>query len=111
MQGTGIPNLWYIRNNQGNISEDIKVLESIIDPSQTAYVPGRSVADNLRFNFFYKNYCCQNNVDAVLISLDTKKAFDSVDRKDIEQTLIAYGFGQASSRLLRPSTVISRQGS
>jgi hypothetical protein len=31
-----------------------KVLESIIDPSQTAYVSGRSVADNLRSNFFYK---------------------------------------------------------
>jgi hypothetical protein len=27
-----------------------KVLESIIDPSQT-------VADNLRSNFFFKNYC------------------------------------------------------
>jgi hypothetical protein len=29
-----------------------KVLDSIIDTSQTAYVPGRSVADNLRSNFF-----------------------------------------------------------
>ncbi len=73
VQGTGIPNLWYIRNNQGKISENIKVLESIIDPSQTAYVPGRSVADNLRSNFFYKNYCCQNNVDAVLILWIPKK--------------------------------------
>jgi hypothetical protein len=70
-----------------------KVLESIIDPSQTAYVPGRSVADNLRSNFFYKNHCNKNNIDAVLISLDAKKAFDSVDHKYIEETLIAYGFG------------------
>ena len=70
-----------------------KVLDSIIDPSQTAYVPGRSVADNLRSNFFYKNHCCKNDVDAVLISLDAKKAFDSVDHKYIEETLIAYGFG------------------
>jgi hypothetical protein len=29
----------------------------------------------------------------VLISLDAKKAFDSVDHKYIEETLIAYGFG------------------
>ncbi len=29
-----------------------KVLDSIIDPSQKAYIPGRSVADNLRSNFF-----------------------------------------------------------
>ena len=70
-----------------------KVLESIIDPSQTAYVPGRSVSDNLRSNFFYKNYCSQNHIDSVLISLDAKKAFDSVDHKYIEKALIAYGFG------------------
>jgi hypothetical protein len=70
-----------------------KVLDSIIDLSQTAYVPGRSVADNLRSNFFYKNYCFKNDVDAVFISLDAKKAFDSVDHKYIEETLIVYGFG------------------
>ena len=70
-----------------------KVLDTIIDVSQTAYVPGRSITDNLRSNTFYKNYCKQNNVDAVLISLDAKKAFDSVDHKYIEETLKAYGFG------------------
>jgi retron-type reverse transcriptase len=70
-----------------------KALDLIIDPSQTAYVPGRSVADNLRSNFLYKNHCCKNDVDAVLISLDAKKAFDSVDHKYIEETLIAYCFG------------------
>jgi hypothetical protein len=32
-------------------------------------------------------------VDAVLISLDAQKAFDSDDHKYIEETLIAYGFG------------------
>jgi hypothetical protein len=70
-----------------------KVLESIIDPVQTAYVPGRSVADNLRSNFYIKNKCNSLQQDAVLISLDAKKAFDSVDHKYIEETLAAYGFG------------------
>jgi hypothetical protein len=70
-----------------------KVLESIIDPSHTAYVPGRSVADILRSNFFYKNYCCKNNIGSVLILLDAKKAFDLVDHRYIEKTLIAFGFG------------------
>jgi hypothetical protein len=32
-------------------------------------------------------------VDVVLISLDAKKAFDSVDQNCIEETFIAYGFG------------------
>ena len=70
-----------------------KVLESIIDVSQTAYVPGRSVMDNLRTNFFYKQYCQKKTKEAVLISLDAKKAFDSVSHNYIKETLEAYGFG------------------
>jgi hypothetical protein len=69
------------------------VLEDIVDKSQTAYVPGRSVADNLRTNFFFKKFSKINKIDSVLISLDAKKAFDSVDHKYIETTLKAYGFG------------------
>ena len=69
------------------------VLEDIVDKSQTAYVPGRSVADNLRTNFFFKRFSKINKIDSVLISLDAKKAFDSVDHKYIETTLKAYGFG------------------
>ncbi len=72
-----------------------KVLDSIIDSSQTAYVPGRSVSDNLRSNFFFKNYCKLKNLDKVLISLDAKKAFDSVDHQYIVETLTAYGFGNS----------------
>ncbi len=70
-----------------------QIIDKIIDPSQTAYVPGRSVMDNLRGNRFLKNYCKTNNIEAVLTSLDAKKAFDSVDHKYIELVLSKYGFG------------------
>jgi hypothetical protein len=70
-----------------------KVLDSIIDRHQTAYVPGRSISDNLRSNFFYKNHCSKKDINAVLISLDAKKAFDSVSHEYIEETLNVYGFG------------------
>ena len=70
-----------------------RIVDPIIDNSQTAYVPGRAVADNLRANFFVKKYCAENNIDSVLISLDAKKAFDSVNHKYIVETLKAYGFG------------------
>ena len=70
------------------------ILDSIIDPSQTAYVPGRSIADNLRSNMYMKNKSKKKNIDSVLISLDAKKAFDSVDHRYIEKTLEAYGFGR-----------------
>jgi len=71
-----------------------KVLDLIIDSSQTAYVPGRSVMDNLRANFYVKGQCKKKNTNSVLISLDAKKAFDSVDHSYIKRTLEAYGFGE-----------------
>ncbi len=70
-----------------------KVLDQIIVNSQVAYIPGRSVTDNLRTNFYFKQYCKSNKCNSVLISLDAKKAFDSVDHKYIKDTLHAYGFG------------------
>jgi exonuclease III len=78
-----------------------KTLDSIIDPAQTAYVPGRAVSDNLRTNFFMKKYCKSKNIDSVLISLDAKKAFDSVDHDYIEKTLKAYGFGDRFVKTFR----------
>jgi len=69
-----------------------KVLDKIISPTQTAYIPGRVVHDNLRMFEFYRKYCQENNVDAVLMSMDAKKAFDSVDHKYMFNTLKAYGF-------------------
>jgi len=69
-----------------------KVLDKIIHPSQTAYIPGRNVHDNLRMFEFYRRYCEENNIDAVLMSMDAKKAFDSVDHKYMYKTLKKYGF-------------------
>ena len=50
-----------------------KVLGEIIDECQTAYVKGRTVADNLRTMMFMKDECVEKQIDAVLISLDAKK--------------------------------------
>ncbi len=69
------------------------VLESIIEKSQTAYIPGRSVMDNIRSNFLIRSYCKRKNLDSLLISLDAKKAFDSVSHDYICKTLQEYGFG------------------
>jgi hypothetical protein len=71
-----------------------KVLDTIIDNSQTAYVPTRSVMDNIRSNFILKNHCSKRSIDAVLISLDAKKAFDSVSHDYIRKVLRNYGFGE-----------------
>ena len=50
--------------------------------------------DNIRGNFLIKSHCKNNNINALLVSLDARKAFDSVSHKYISETLGAYGFGQ-----------------
>jgi len=52
-----------------------RILPKLIHPNPTAYIPGRVLHDNLRLFDFYNKYCKENNVDALLISLDAKKAF------------------------------------
>jgi len=71
-----------------------KILPKILIDTQVAYVPGRSVHDNLRMFEFFNEYCKKQNVDAVLISLDAAKAFDSVDHKYMFETLRRYGFSE-----------------
>ena len=71
-----------------------KVLDKIVHPCQTAYIPGRVVHDNLRVFDFYNSYCKENDIDAILISLDAKKAFDSVSHKYMHKVLAAYGFSE-----------------
>jgi hypothetical protein len=68
--------------------------EEIIHSNQTAYVPGRSVMDNLRTLQYYARQKLDKIGDRIIISLDAKKAFDSINHKFIDTTLEKYGFGQ-----------------
>ena len=39
------------------------------------------------------DHCRSENVQSVIVSLDAKKPFDSVDHGCVEKTLVKYGFG------------------
>jgi hypothetical protein len=65
-------------------------LNEIINLSQTAYVPGLA---GIWSNFYIKNLCNSKKIDGLLISVDTKKAFDSEGHDYIRETLRTYGFG------------------
>ncbi len=71
-----------------------KILDSVLNPHQTAYISGRIVHDNLRTIGLVKDFCKHHNTDGYLVSLDAKKAFDVVDHNFIDMVLEKFQFCQ-----------------
>ena len=70
-----------------------KVLEEIVHESQTAYIPGRYVHDNLRSLELIKQYCEEEKIKGLQVGVDARKAFDSVDHEYMQEVLKNHGFG------------------
>ena len=68
------------------------VLPSILCESQAAYVPGRDISFNNRILNLAKKYARKHNEDLCVVSLDAKKAFDSVSHGYLVKVLQAYDF-------------------
>ena len=63
-----------------------------IGEEQTAYIPGRLINDNVRAMLMTIDQAdYDRSVDGVLVSLDAKKAFDSVDHRFIKRCLASFG--------------------
>ena len=68
-----------------------KVAEKITE-SQTAYIKGRLINDNIRAMLSVINLTnIEEGLEGVIVSLDAKKAFDSVDHNYIEKCLVKFG--------------------
>ena len=68
------------------------VVASSIGEEQAAYIPGRLINDNVRSMIMTVDLANVDiNVDGVVVSLDAKKAFDSVDHRYIRRCLKAFG--------------------
>ena len=72
-----------------------KVLELIVDPDQTCYVPGRIISSNLHILRDILDYIERTDETGILLSLDQEKAFDRVDRTFLQNLLICFGFGSS----------------
>ena len=68
------------------------VLPGIICESQAAYIPGRDIGFNNRLLQFAKIYSRNNSLDFCVVSLDARKAFDSVSHAYLVKVLEVYGF-------------------
>jgi hypothetical protein len=62
----------------------------VLHPNQTAYLPGKQIQDNLRLI----NIISKHAIDPVIVALDAKKAFDSVNHGYIRECLTAYGLDE-----------------
>ena len=70
-----------------------KVLESVIPPEQTGFVPNRSISENiilLQDSIFYAK---RHHPSAIIVSLDFEKAYDRVQRPVMMEILKKMGFG------------------
>jgi hypothetical protein len=70
-----------------------EALPDIIHESQAAYVPGRNITENLRTMRITRDITKDGKKDSLLISLDVKKAYDSLDHEYLLWSLHKYGFG------------------
>lgn len=70
------------------------VLSNIISPDQTGYIRNRIIGQNLCLIQDIIEYADTHNTDGILMFLDFKKAFDSVEHKFIIETLKKFKFGE-----------------
>ena len=66
-------------------------LASKIEERQTAYLKGRLINDNIRAIISTIDLANVEQLSGLIVALDAKKAFDSVDHNYIEKCLISFG--------------------
>ncbi len=66
----------------------LKIITNYITPTQTAYIKGRNIADNLRLlGSAVRLAEVEENINATVIALDAQKAFDSVKHEYLVEVL------------------------
>ena len=69
------------------------MLDEVIGPQQTAYIPGRSITYTIRKILDILMYLEQHQQDAVLITVDFKRCFDSIDHDALFASLEYFNLG------------------
>ena len=69
-------------------------LQHVIDPTQTAFVPGRWIGDNVLCHLEEVEYLQQTGQPGCIVFLDFSKAYDRLSRSWVQNCMSSMGFGQ-----------------
>lgn len=70
-----------------------KVLPKLISIDQTGFMRDRNIATNIRKIIDIDQYCQQQNIDAMILSIDFHKCFDSVETSQLHKVMRYFNFG------------------
>jgi hypothetical protein len=73
-------------------------LDAVVDATQTAFIPGRWIGDNVLFHLEEVDYCQAEQVPACVVFLDFEKAYDRLDRGWLLRCVSRLGFPAEVSR-------------
>ena len=79
-----------------------RVLKLLINPDQTGFIKGRYIGQNIRLTNDILEQTTNQNIPGILITLDFKKAFDTIEWEFIKKTLALFNFGDNIQRWISP---------
>jgi hypothetical protein len=79
----------------------VPALECVIDQTQTAFLPGRWIGDNVLFHLEEVDYSQAEGVPGCVLFLDFEKAYDRLDRGWLFRCVDRLGFPQEVGRWVR----------
>lgn len=81
-----------------------QVLDQVIDPSQSAFISGRLITDNILIGFECMHWLhhCKSKQGYAALKLDMSKAYDRVEWRFLEAIIIKIGFSRKwTNRILQ----------
>ena len=78
-----------------------KVLPSLIHKSQTGFMKGRNIGENIMKLQALMEFCDRQKILGVIISVDFQKAFDTVSWIAIDNALKAFGYGENFRNMIK----------
>lgn len=88
-----------------------ELMPKLIHNDQTGFIRQRQTQDNIRRTLHIMSHIQKNNIEAIVISIDAEKAFDSVNWLFLYRVLHRFGLNNTIIKTNSPYIIIPQQGS